>query len=113
VVNHSTLDYTSALRFIEQNWGLQPLTSRDRSATSLASALDFGTPPRQAQIIPADTVAAPMRQVRVNPIYWFYGIAFALAIALFLNATFGPAVRARLPRPPMPMRLVRGKEGSA
>ena len=29
-VDHTPLDFTSILRFIEENWGLQPLASRDR-----------------------------------------------------------------------------------
>ena len=37
-VNHTVLDYTSALQFIEQNWRLAPLAARDAHANSLASA---------------------------------------------------------------------------
>jgi len=42
LVSHTVLDYTSALRFIEQNWTLAPLTARDAHAKSLLGAFDFG-----------------------------------------------------------------------
>ena len=38
-VNHTVLDYTGALKFIEQNWRLPPLTARDATANSLSQRL--------------------------------------------------------------------------
>ncbi len=73
-VNNRTLDYTSALRFIEQNWEVPALTDRDAKATSLASAFDFRGPLRRPEIVSADP---PGRDhppsVRVGIIYRFYG----------------------------------------
>jgi phospholipase C len=44
-VDSTVYDYTSLLRFIEDNWGLAPLTARDASANSIAGALDLGQQP--------------------------------------------------------------------
>ena len=52
-VNHTVLDYASALKFIEENWRLPPLTSLDAKAKSLASAFDFAAGPRPPALIPA------------------------------------------------------------
>ncbi len=82
-VDNTTLDYTSALKFIEENWGLAPLAERDAQANSLSNAFDFDKPPRRAEIIPfdrAEPVVDP--EPRRNVIYVAYGIAFALAIGL-------------------------------
>jgi phospholipase C len=51
-VNHTVLSYESALRFIEQNWGLSPLTARDASANDLTSAFDFAAGPRPGAVLP-------------------------------------------------------------
>jgi hypothetical protein len=90
-VNHSQLDYTSALSFIEYNWGVDPLTGRDAGARSIATALDFVTPPRPAQIVQA---GAPVRgpRVAVATAYLGYLGAAGLAAALLLAAVGGPSV---------------------
>jgi len=40
-VDHTQYETVSILSFIEQRWGLQPLTSRDKSATPLTNAFNF------------------------------------------------------------------------
>jgi phospholipase C len=52
-VDSTTLDFTSILRFIEDNWGLKPLTHRDATAKSIASGFDFSAPPRPATFVSA------------------------------------------------------------
>jgi len=52
-VDSTTLDFTSILRFIEDNWGLKSLTHRDATANSIASAFDFSAPPRPATFVSA------------------------------------------------------------
>jgi hypothetical protein len=44
-VDHSTLDFTSVLKFIEDDFRLKPLTALDRRAGSLTSSLDFHQKP--------------------------------------------------------------------
>jgi phospholipase C len=106
-VNHTVLDYTSALKFIEQNWRLAPLTARDARATGLASAFDFTAPPRPPVIIPAATsamagVARPPRAVPRGTIYALYGAAAAVALLLFALAAAVSAQTARRRRGTVP-----------
>jgi len=54
VVDHTPLEHASIPRFIEENWGLRPLTARDAAARSFSGALDLGAGPRPARLV-ADT----------------------------------------------------------
>jgi phospholipase C len=102
-VNHKTLDYTSALRFVEQNWGVPALTERDAKATSLSSAFDFGAPPRPADIIPAGPPKDHPPLVEVGVIYWFYGGATVLVLFLVgFAARRSAAARRSVPVSPAP-----------
>ena len=44
-VDHNTYDFNSVLRFIEQRFNLQPLTTSDASANSIGDALNFSQKP--------------------------------------------------------------------
>jgi phospholipase C len=83
-VNHTQLDYTSALAFIEANWGLRPLTSRDAGATSLVSAFDFDAPARPRELGVSSSQASPPTHRTL--IYTAYGGAVALALVLVAAA---------------------------
>ena len=52
VVSSELGEFSSVLRFIEDNWGLRQLTERDEQATPLTSAFDFDQEPRPADILP-------------------------------------------------------------
>ena len=52
-VDHTTLDFTSVLAFIEENWDIAPLAQRDAAANSILSAFDFSSGPRAPEIQPA------------------------------------------------------------
>jgi phospholipase C len=54
-VNHELGEFSSVLRFVEDNWGLTQLTHRDRDATPLLSAFDFQQPPRPPDPLPLRT----------------------------------------------------------
>ena len=56
-------DPESALRFIEQNWGLAPLTARDADANSLTGAFDFAAAPRPARLLPGPATASAIATV--------------------------------------------------
>ena len=96
-VNHTVLGYEGALRFIEQNWGLSPLTARDASANSLTSAFDFTAGPRPGAVLPPLS-AAPGGQLHaphapaapVAAVYGFYGTSAAAGIALVVLAATWP-----------------------
>jgi phospholipase C len=54
-VTHELGEFSSVLRFIEDNWGLSQLTHRDREATPLSSAFDFTQDPRPPEPLPPRT----------------------------------------------------------
>jgi len=60
-------DPESALRFIEQNWGLAPLTNRDADANSLAGAFDFAAGPRPARLLPGPVTASATVATAADP----------------------------------------------
>jgi phospholipase C len=45
-------EFSSVLRFIEDNWGLTQLTKRDKQATPMRSAFDFEQEPRAPDPLP-------------------------------------------------------------
>ena len=102
-VDHTVLDFTSALRFIEQNWQLPPLTSRDAHANSLASAFNFATSPRPPALIPAGPAVVPnilpgVPSPAPSPAattYLLYGTAAAGSVLLLVFAAWSPRLRAQ------------------
>jgi phospholipase C len=56
-IDSTTYDFTSILRFIEDNWRIDPMTARDAAANSIGTSLDFSQPPRR-QTLP-DAVYPP------------------------------------------------------
>jgi phospholipase C len=98
-VDHTVLDYTSALAFIENNWQLAPLASRDAKANTFASAFDFQADPRPAQV---GAVAKPARPHlgSVTIIYLCYGAAMALTLGLLAFAIAGPSLQRQKPVAP-------------
>jgi phospholipase C len=82
-VVHTQLDFTSILRFIEDNWNLEPLAERDANANSIADGLDFAGSPRPAEFIPAERAPRGTPDAAKRPvIYGAYGIALLFAGAL-------------------------------
>jgi phospholipase C len=102
-VDHTVLDYTSALKFIEQNWGLAPLTARDARANSLAGAFDFTAGPRPPALIPSGssvlTGGAPPAflppPTPTTTIYVLYGAAAATGVFCLVFAACWPGLVAR------------------
>ena len=54
-VDHTTNEFSSVLRFVERNWGMPALTSRDSAADDLAEAFDFAQSPRPPDPLPLRT----------------------------------------------------------
>ncbi|MEP7033223.1 MAG: alkaline phosphatase family protein [Actinomycetota bacterium] len=54
-VSHELGEFSSVLRFVEDNWGLTQLTQRDRNATPFMSAFDFAQDPRPPDPLPPRT----------------------------------------------------------
>jgi phospholipase C len=101
-VNHTTLDFTSMLKFVEENWGLKPLASRDRKAQTFMSAFDFKSPPRQPEFVAATRgtpkKAEPVRLV----VYLAYALAVGLAALAIAFALVGERRRRRMGELPEP-----------
>jgi phospholipase C len=58
-VSHEEGEFSSVIRFIEDNWSLRPyLTHRDREATPMLSAFDFSQEPRPPDPLPLRTDCA-------------------------------------------------------
>jgi phospholipase C len=102
-VDHTVLDYTSALNFIEQNWGVSPLTGRDATANSLTSAFNFAAGPRRAALIPSGSsvLAGGLPAAFLPPptptvaIYLLYGAAAVAGVAFLLLAGWWPRLKSR------------------
>ncbi len=86
-IDSTTLDFTSVLKFIEENWGVAPLADRDSKATSFVSAFDFDQIPRKPEFISFNRldpalVAATTKKSPAAVIYGAYGIALFLSVFL-------------------------------
>ncbi|MDX6419340.1 MAG: phospholipase [Trebonia sp.] len=103
LVSHTVLDYTSALRFIEQNWTLAPLTARDAHANSLLGAFDFGQGPRSpvllragpASQLDAFPTARSLTGHQARAVYVLYGGAATVTILLPVIAALATARSSR------------------
>lgn len=98
-VDSTTLDFTSMLKFIEENWGLEPLASRDRKAKSFAGAFDFAAGPRHAEFMSTDRTTASVREPRRIVIYTAYLGILMLGFIMTRRAVSG---RRRRPGPKRP-----------
>lgn len=79
-VDSTELDFTSFLKFIEENWDLEPLAERDARANNFLTAFDFSQPPRQPILIPfARQAAQQLAEPRRVVIYAAYGGALVFA----------------------------------
>lgn len=99
-VNHTVLDYTSALAFIEKNWGLRPMSARDATSHTFMTAFNFNAKPRAPQLLSAanTNTTPPLPSVKI--IYLSYGSAIVLVIGFLGFASFRSARRDRHRRVP-------------
>lgn len=81
-IDHTELDFTSMLKFIEENWRVEPLANRDAKAQNFLSAFDFEKGPRQAEIIAATRPVPPPPPPRRYVIYAAY--LFAIIVPTFV-----------------------------
>jgi phospholipase C len=88
-IDHTALDFTSMLKFIEQNWNIAPLAARDTNANNLLSAFDFNQSPRLPYFLPLGRITVtPPKENPTNVIYLGYGGALFLAVSSFSLASF-------------------------
>jgi phospholipase C len=82
-VDHTTLDFTSELKFIENNWGVAPLAERDAAANDIRTAFDFSAPARSPVLLDRSRSTPVLPDTRTNAVYVSYGAA-GLLLVLFL-----------------------------
>ncbi len=86
-IDHTLLDHTSILKFIEENWDIPSLATRDAKANNITSAFDFSMTPRPAMLV-SDTREIP--EPRIEPrrivIYAAYGAAMLFAFLILARA---------------------------
>jgi phospholipase C len=87
-IESSELDFTSILRFIEDNYDLKPLTARDASAKSIAVAFDFSQPPRAPHLVSSQPETQATAQPRRAGIYLAYGAALIMPALILVWASF-------------------------
>jgi phospholipase C len=81
-VNHTTMDYTAILKFIEENWHVAALSSRDAQSPGLASAFDFSGPPRPAELLVGQPAATAPPNAKAAVVYAVYAGELLLVIAM-------------------------------
>jgi phospholipase C len=98
-VDSTTLDFTSALKFIETNWTLEPLAERDRAANTFLDAFDFSQPPRAAVFLDTQRHPAPQLRPRSVAVYMSYSVVAGLVVLILTVAvSLRPAKRKRIRR---------------
>jgi phospholipase C len=98
-IDHTTLDFTSILRFIETNWHLQPLTRRDQRANGLMTAFDFRGRPRAPEFVSDARRPTAVPRLATRPVLVTYGTALVLGLVVMLVALAREIVlRRRAPR---------------
>jgi phospholipase C len=84
-IDSTTYDFSSILRFIEENWNIEPLTARDATANSLGGALNFAATPREPRfpgpVYPDKPDIEARNRTALTIVYGAVGIA---VVALFL-----------------------------
>ena len=96
-IESTVLDFTSVLKFIEENWDLKPLAERDANANNFLTAFDFTQAPREPAFIPFERV---VKEEKVEPrryvIFAAYGGAIVLGIMMFIWTAVGSDLRRKL-----------------
>ena len=86
-IDHTQLDHTSLLKFIESNWDIEPLAERDAQANNITSAFDFASAPREPVFVSS---IRELPEARIEPrrivIYVVYGSAMLFALIFLVLA---------------------------
>ena len=83
VVDSTPLDFAAIPRFIERNWSLKPLASRDARTGSLVRSLDFSRAPRAPELVSPDREVGKPPDARRSVIYPIYGAALLVTALVF------------------------------
>jgi phospholipase C len=102
-IDSSVLDFTSVLKFIEENWGVAPLAQRDSRANNFLTAFDFTQAPRKAEFLSLERENTAL--VKKDPsrvIYMAYGLGLFLSIVAVGFAYLRPTLAERRRRSKQP-----------
>ena len=88
LVDHDQLEHASILAFIEHNWGIPPLTTRDARAGDFIDAFDFGRSPRTPHLEIESGVPHNVPAGSQGIIYPAYGLVLLTATGAFGAALF-------------------------
>jgi phospholipase C len=81
-IDNTVLDFTSILKFIEQNWNIAPLATRDANANNFLAAFNFNQPPRLPDFLPLNRITPlAVKKDPTRVIYLGYGGALFLAVS--------------------------------
>ncbi len=96
-VDSTVYDYTSILRFIELNWGVDPLTARDGGANSIGAALDMrqeaAAPVFPDRSYPPPQLPAAGNRLALIAVYAAVAVVFAVALVWVLVPSSVKVVR--------------------
>jgi phospholipase C len=81
-IDSTTLDFTSLLRFIEDNWELEPLAERDAKATSIVSGFDFEQEPRLPVLLSESRAEVRGKSTNTRAVYILYSLAVLSPLVL-------------------------------
>ena len=80
-IDNTELDFTSILKFIEENWSVKSLSTRDAKANNFLTAFDFGQAPRRAEFLTMTRESSALvKKTPTTVIYGAYGLALALSV---------------------------------
>jgi phospholipase C len=91
-IDDTDYDFTSVLRFIEYNWGVKPLATRDAEANWFRFGAEGPFDPalqREPEIIPLNRGEEPLQTDTGPPrvvFFGFYGLGMLLGVAAILIA---------------------------
>ncbi|WP_340682727.1 alkaline phosphatase family protein [Amycolatopsis coloradensis] len=86
-IEHTRLDHTAVLKFVEDNWRVAPLGERDARSPGITGAFDFTAPPRPPELLGTGRATAPAPPHLASIVYLTYGGAVVLAILSCFGAT--------------------------
>jgi phospholipase C len=96
-IDHTVYDSSSILSFIEHNWSVRPLTSRDRDAPDLSSAFSFQHPPRAPTLVGAHDQRPPLARPSSPIIYVAYLCVLIAVVVAVAGVLFSERRRGVVP----------------
>lgn len=99
-VDSTVLDFTSFLKFIQENWGVEPIAERDTAANNFLTAFDFDQEPREPEFLSWERNPVVKPQPNRMVLYVTYSSVFVVSALLIGLAVLKSWPRTRTPRAP-------------